>query len=219
MQTKSDVVRPRSDRATAFGNQIVTQHAYAAFVSDRSQDFEPLRWLPRGTVVDLPFLDSIEDLPIDLALHCQGRRTVLLFYPGGWEAASNTVLRAFQAQAARFEAASVALVAVTPELPQFARQTSERNHLSFAVAVDHACRFTRSLGCSFKLPVPLRRIVRDHGLRLNIWNGEGSYNLPMPVVLLLDKDRRVRWIDTAHAVDALDPDRVLRAVTHLGPDE
>jgi peroxiredoxin len=218
MQTGSSAVKPRSNRATESGSQIVAQHAYAAFVSDRSQDFEPLHWLPRGTVVDLPFLDSTEDLPMDLAAHCQGRRTALLFYPGGWEAASNAALRAFQAEAARFEAASVALVAVTPELPHFARQTSVRNGLSFVVAVDHACRFTRSLGCSFKLPLPLRRIVRDHGLRLNIWNGEGSYNLPMPVVLLLDRERRVRWIDTAHAVDALDPGRVLRAVLHLGPD-
>ncbi|MCX5579706.1 redoxin domain-containing protein [Kaistia terrae] len=169
--------------------------------------------------MDLPFLDSVDDLPIDLDAHCQGRRAVLIFYPGGWEGASNIALRTFQAEVARFEAASVRLVAVTPELPHFARQTSDRNGLSFAVAVDQACRFTRSLGCGFKLPVPLRRIVRDHGLRLNIWNGEGSYNLPMPVVLLLDKGRRVRWIDTAHAVDALDPERVLRAIVHLGSDE
>lgn len=207
--------KPRSHEAVSKGEDVAFQHALAAFVADRSQDFDPLRLLPRGTVVALPLLDSIEDLPIDLDAHCHGARTALIFYQGGWDAACCRMLRSFAEAEPLFAAESTILVGISPELPKFARQTAAANGVGFALAVDQACRFARSLGLAYKLPLQLRRIVRDNGLRIKNWNGEGSYNLPMPVVLLLDRSRRVRWIDTAHAPDALDPERLLKAIHHM----
>ncbi len=211
--------RPRSHEAVSEGADPAFQHALAGFVADRAQDFDPLRSLPRGTAVALPLLDSVDDMPIDLDVHCRGARTALLFYQGGWDPACCRMLRSFAAEEPAFAAEATRLVGITPELPRYARQTAAANGVGFVLAADQACRFTRSLGLAYKLPLQLRRIVRDNGLRIKNWNGEGSYNLPMPVVLLLDRARRVRWIETAQAPDALDPQRLLKAIRHLSADD
>ena len=210
--------RPRSFEATAQGRAPASQPELSAFIADRAQDFDPAALLPRGTRVHLPMFDSMDDMPLDLEALAADRRLLLVFHPGGWSEAAVGALGRFDAARPAFAAAGTVVAALSPERPQFARATATDRDLGLVLATDHACRFTRSLGLAFKLPVLLRRTVRDRGLRINIWNGEGSFDLPMPVVLLLDRERRVRWIDSTVSYRDLDPARALRALSYLGAD-
>lgn len=183
-----------------------------AFLADRTHGFDPSVWLPRGRVVALPLLDAVEDVPLDLEARVGDRAAVLLFFQGGWSRPCNEALGAFQSALPDFERAGAALVAITPELPRHARETAERNAVGFIVAIDHCCRFAKSLGLAFKLPRELRRTARDSGVRLKLWNGEGSYDLPMPTLILLDRRRRVRAVLWANRTSDLDPGAALAAL-------
>jgi peroxiredoxin len=187
----------------------------AAFVADRAHGFDPTAWLPRGRRLTLPVLESTGDVPLDLAEHVGDRPAILFFYQGGWSGPCNDALALFQRAMPGLPPQRVAVVAVTPELPRHALETTRRNQLTFALAIDHACRFAKSLGLAFKLPVELRRILRDRGVRLKEWNGEGSYDLPMPTMILIDRERRIRWTGWGFATADLDPAAVIAALGKL----
>ena len=92
------------------------------------------RWLPRGRVLTLPVLDSIDRRPARPRGPCRRRGpAALLFYPGGWSRSCNDGLRAFQSVASRVPSTlGVVVVAVTPELPRHARETAARNGLDIS---------------------------------------------------------------------------------------
>jgi len=191
--------------------------AYAAFVAERAHGLVLDEALPRGRTVSLPMMDATDDVPLDLDAHVGRRRAVLIFYPGGWCAGSRAALAAFEMARPAFERRETVLVAVTPELPRRAGETARAIGIGFSIAIDHRCRFAKSLGLAFKLPVALRRAVRDDGLRLKPWNGEGSYDLPMPVALLLDRRRRVRWHAAGLTPAGLEPAAALAAAAAMPP--
>jgi peroxiredoxin len=190
-------------------------HELAAFIADRAHGFDPTWSLPRGRRLTLPILESIIDVPLDLADVVGNRPAILVFYQGGWSRPCNDALAMFQRSMPHLEPQRVAVVAITPELPRHARETSRRNQLTFALAIDHACRFAKSLGLAFKLPLQLRRLVRDCGVRLKQWNGEGSYDLPMPTMILIDRECRVRWTASGFATTDLEPEAVIAALGKL----
>lgn len=187
----------------------------AAFIADRAHGFDPTEWLPRGRRLTLPVLESTGDVPLDLAAHVGDRLAILIFYQGGWSWPCNDALAMFQGAMPALAPHRVAVVAITPELPRNAMATSRRNQLSFAIAIDHSCLFAKSLGLAFKLPLELRRVVRDRGVRLKEWNGEGSYDLPMPTMILIDRERRIRWTASGFATSDLDPQAVIAALNKL----
>ena len=188
---------------------------FDAFLVDREHGLDPRAGLYRGRTVPLPVLESPEDVPFDLAARTVDRRLVLLFYPGGWSASARAALVRFDEARAAFDAAAAVLCAVTPETPFQARRTIAATGIGFPVAIDHMCRFTRSLDLAFKVPLPLRRIVRDRGVRLSSWNGEQSYDLPMPALVLLDRERRVRCAQAGWTAACLDPSMMIEALARL----
>jgi peroxiredoxin len=199
---------------------VLAEHrtAFAAFddyLADRVQGVDPWRALPRGRRIRLPMVDSAEDAPLDLEGALAGRRALLVFYAGGWCDASRLALTAFERARPRFEAAGTAIVGLSPQLPRYAAATIAGLGLGFPLASDHALVFTRSLGLAYKLPVELRRIVRAAGVRLPILNGEGSFDLPLPAVVLVDRGRRIRWHELAPSAAALDPAAALAALACL----
>ncbi len=197
------------------GDPAVPLPEFDAFLCEREHGLDPRSDLYRGRVVLLPVLESSDDVPFDLAARMAGRRVVLLFYPGGWSGTARAALVRFDAVRASFGARDAALCAVTPETPFQARRTIAATGIGFPVAIDHMCRFTKSLGIAFKVPLPLRRIVRDRGVRLSSWNGEESYDLPMPAAVLLDRKRRVRCAGAGWTAACLDPSLMLEALARL----
>lgn len=199
----------------ASDREPLTVPELAAFIADRAHGFDPTQGLPRGRRLTLPVLESIGDVPFDLAAHVGDRPAILVFYQGGWSRPCNQALALFQSAMPALAPQRVAVVAVTPELPRHALETSRRNQLTFAIAIDHSSLFAKSLGLAFKLPLELRRIVRDRGVRLKEWNGEGSYDLPMPTMILIDRECRIRWTAYGLATTDLDPEAVIAALRNL----
>ncbi len=192
---------------------------FDAFLADREHGLDLRADLYRGRRLALPVLESPDDVPFDLAARTAGLRVVLLFYAGGWSATAQAALVRFDAAREAFDAAATTVCAVTPETPFQARRTVAATGIGFPVAVDHMCRFTRSIGLAFKLPLPLRRIVRDRGVRLSAWNGEQSYDLPMPAALLLDRRRRVRCVCAGWTAACLEPSILLEALARMPAED
>jgi peroxiredoxin len=117
---------------------------------------------------------------------------LITFYRGSWCPFCNLELNALQKQLDEFKARGVTLVAISPELPDTALSTIEKNDLKFQVLSDVGQKFARQLGIVWKMPDNLRPVFEKIGHDLVKRNGDDSFEVPIPATLLVDRKGVVR---------------------------
>ena len=86
------------------------------------------------------------------------------------------------------EALGAHLVAVAPELPDKSLSTAERNALAFEVLSDLGNKVARDFGLVFSLAEELRPIYASFGIDIPAYNGDDTFELPMPATYVIDTD-------------------------------
>ncbi len=86
------------------------------------------------------------------------------------------------------EALGAHLVAVAPELPDKSLSTAERNALAFEVLSDVGNKVVRDFGLVFSLAEELRPIYASFGIDIPAYNGDDTFELPMPATYVIDTD-------------------------------
>ncbi len=120
---------------------------------------------------------------------------VIVFYRGGWCPYCNIALRAYQTELLpQLDRHGAKLVAISPQQPDQSLSTKEKAELSFTVLSDPGSRVARKLGIVFTPTEEVLSAQRTLGLDLAQVNE--TVDLPMPTVLILDRDRIVRFADT-----------------------
>lgn len=117
---------------------------------------------------------------------------LITFYRGEWCPYCNLELRAYQQHLDKFQAKGVALVAISPELPDSALTMVEKNDLKFNVLSDVGNKLARQLGLINSLPDNLRPIFKQVDVDLEARNGDDSFEVPVPATLLVDGNGIVR---------------------------
>jgi len=86
----------------------------------------------------------------------------------------------------------VALVAISPELPDQALTTANKTDLDFTVLSDVGNKLARQLDILFQLPDAMRPLFKGKGIDLKERNGDDSFQVPfLP---------RSLWIATEQSV-------------------
>jgi peroxiredoxin len=126
-----------------------------------------------------------------------GRPAVVVFYRGAWCPYCNVALHTYSEQLLKPLAEhGVQLVAVSPQRPDGSLSMQEKHDLAFPVVSDPGNVLAMELGvlttsASQEVLAAQRRL----GLDLTEVNADGTAGLPMPTVVLIDADHRIRWID------------------------
>ncbi|HUB58525.1 MAG TPA: peroxiredoxin-like family protein [Mycobacterium sp.] len=121
---------------------------------------------------------------------------VLVFYRGGWCPYCNLALRTYQRELLpQLEAWHATLVAISPQTPDQSLSTAEKAALDFEVLSDPGSQLARRIGIAFEQAEEVLAAQRKLGLDLAEVNEEGSTQLPMPTVLIVDRDRTVQFVD------------------------
>lgn len=161
-------------------------------------DFE----LPNHKGEQVRFADLVRQGPV-----------VINFYRGGWCPYCNLEMRALQEKLPEIVDLGARLVAVSPELPDAAMSTAEKNAISFDVLSDAGNKVAAAFGLVFTLPPALQALYKTFGLDLETSNGDDSMTLPIPATYVVGADRRIihayvdadysRRMEPAEVVDAL----------------
>lgn len=120
---------------------------------------------------------------------------VLTWYRGGWCPYCNLSLAALQKALPDFQAAGAQLVALTPELPDKAMTTAEKNGLKFEVLTDLNHQTARDYGIVYQLPANVAKIYKDaFKLDLAAFNGSaaGDDMLPLAATYVIDQSGIIR---------------------------
>jgi peroxiredoxin len=75
------------------------------------------------------------------------------------------------------------------------RETEEPKPLSFELLRDFGNRVAEAYGLVFTLPEDLRAIYLKIGIDLAQSNGDGTWRLPVPARLVIDREGLIRAVD------------------------
>lgn len=126
----------------------------------------------------------------DVALHALLNKgsVVIAFYRGAWCPYCNRELRALQNNLEDIQKKGATLVAISPQKPDFSLSTAERRNLTFEVLSDVGNKVARKFKLTYKMPVVERVFFHATGHRsLEKYNGDDSYELPLPATYVVDQ--------------------------------
>jgi peroxiredoxin len=91
----------------------------------------------------------------------------------------------------------VRLVGISPQVPERLVDIKQRHDLGFTVASDLGNALGRRFGILFTFDEASQRASRAGGAWIGETTGTGTWELPMPAVVLIDQDRAVRFADVS----------------------
>ncbi|WP_216901526.1 peroxiredoxin-like family protein [Nocardia alni] len=195
----SATIREQSDQLKAAAAENLPADVRAVF--DRSvQGFIdegiPAAAIAAGDTVDNFTLEDATGASVSLDDLVADGPAVIVFYRGGWCPYCNVALRTYQTELLpRLGAFGARLVAISPQSPDESLSTAQKAELEFTVLSDPGSGLAQRLGIAFRQADDVLDAQRTLGLDLAKVNVEGSVHLPMPTVLIVDRQRTVRFVD------------------------
>jgi peroxiredoxin len=113
---------------------------------------------------------------------------VLNIYRGGWCPYCNLEMKALADALPEIEAAGARLVGMAPELPDHAMDTASRHGIDIEILSDVSNVVSEKLGLVFSLAEELRPIYLGAGLDIPAYNGDESFQLPVPATYIIGSD-------------------------------
>jgi Peroxiredoxin len=141
---------------------------------------------------------------------------VLTFYRGEWCPYCNLTLHAYQKYLPEMKQLGATLVAISPQTPDHSLSTAEKWQLEFEVLSDEGNQVAREYGLVFSMSEELRALYKNLGNDLETYNGDASWELPMPGTFVIAQDGTIQlaFVD-ADYTHRLEPAAILDTLRHL----
>lgn len=83
---------------------------------------------------------------------------------------------------------------VSPQLPKYSKQVAKKQNLTFPVLGDPGNQVAAGFRITFELPPELKALYQKFGIDLERFNGDDSWQLPMPARYIISPEGRI--VDT-----------------------
>jgi peroxiredoxin len=156
------------------------------------------RFVKPGDVLAPFTLDEVGGTTLTLdALTAHGP-AVLIFFRFAGCPACNIALPFYQRQLQPgLRALGARLVAVSPQVPERLIEIKTRHALDFEVATDRGNSLARQLGVLYTFDEASKQLSLSKGAGIGEITGTGTWELPMPTVVVIGRDRVVRFADVS----------------------
>lgn len=101
-------------------------------------------------------------------------------------------MRAYQKILLQIKGLGGELLAISPQTPDRSQATLLKNFLQYEVLSDLGNRVARRYGLVYPLGAEVRRIYLGFGIDLADYNGDDSWELPLPGTFIIDRTMTVR---------------------------
>jgi class 3 adenylate cyclase len=86
-------------------------------------------------------------------------------------------------------------VAISPQRPEKNAEIKRRHHIGFPVLSDAGNSYARKFSIVFTLPDDMKHVYEAWDIKLPEFNGDNSWELPMPTRIIIDSDSVIRDIE------------------------
>ncbi|HDX8940794.1 AhpC/TSA family protein [Klebsiella michiganensis] len=116
---------------------------------------------------------------------------VLSFFRGNWCPFCMAELSHYQEAINNKIVDSAAVIAISPQTVALNNAATEENGLQFNVLSDKGNKIAEQYGLVFTLQENIRDIYKGLGADLVVFNGDTTYQLPIPATYIIGKDKKV----------------------------
>ncbi len=162
----------------------------ASIHSVRESGLESRALQPGDSMTDFELLDATGRMVKSTELRAHGPLLVV-FYRGAWCPFCNLALQALQERHAEIASRGVTLVAISPQTPDHSLSLQEKHGLRFPVLSDTGNKVAQQFGIVFELNRDLKVVQEQFGVDIPSFNGDHSFQLPVPSTFLVSKDGKV----------------------------
>ncbi|MDX8391485.1 MAG: peroxiredoxin-like family protein [Mariprofundaceae bacterium] len=141
---------------------------------------------------------------------------VISFYRGAWCPYCNLEMQALQAALPEIERVGGQLIAIAPELPEYAGQTRDKGNLTFPLLHDRDNILARKFGLVFALPAVLRSLYEGFSIDLAASQGNDDFELPMPATYIVGKSGTIAhaFVDSDYT-QRMEPSKIIDILKDL----
>jgi len=146
-----------------------------------------------------PFtLPEVDGSEVELTRLLAKGPVVLIFFRFAGCPACNLALPYYQRQLyPALRALGATLVAVSPQVPERLVEIKRRHDLQFLVASDLDNALGREFGILYTFDAASQAAALARGSSIGEVTGTGTWELPMPTLVVIGQDRRVQFADVA----------------------
>jgi peroxiredoxin len=142
--------------------------------------------------------------------------SVVTFYRGGWCPFCNLQLRAYQSALPEIRGLGAELAAISPQTLDYALSDVEKKELTFPVLSDLRSGVARRYGLVYKLSDALKKLQEKFENPIPRFNGDDSWELPMPGTFVIGQDGIVRLAHVdPNYMKRLEPAAILDALRKI----
>ncbi|OUL36250.1 peroxiredoxin-like family protein [Nostoc sp. 106C] len=141
---------------------------------------------------------------------------VISFFRGSWCPFCNLELAALQQALPAIKTLGASLIAISPQTTRHTISTVEKHELSYEVLSDRSNMIARQFGIVFQIPEYLRSILQEKGHVLPRYNGDESFELPIPATFVVSPDGKViyAFVDPDYT-KRLDPIEIISILRNI----
>jgi peroxiredoxin len=170
----------------------INQRKFLVETSDRS------KFVKTGDVVDSLTLTEVGGGTLVLDTLLGNGPVVLIFFRFAGCPACNLALPYYQRQLyPALKSLGASLVAISPQIPEKLKEIKERHRLEFSVATDFGNELASKFGIVFTADEASQKLALAKGNNMGETTGTGTWDLPMPAVIVIDQDHVVRFAEVS----------------------
>lgn len=140
-----------------------------------------------GEAIPSLSLQSADDVAVNLLEVFNKKKTILVFYRGGWCPYCNVQLAALGQSEKELLDLGYQIVAISPDSPKKLKVTDEKEKLNYLLLSDSKGELTKAVGIAFEAPEKYGKMLSEHS------NGLNSSFLPVPSLFILNEKGEIQF--------------------------
>ncbi|PWA06731.1 peroxiredoxin-like family protein [Flavobacterium laiguense] len=132
-------------------------------------------------------LKSVDGLTVDLAKMIASKKTILVFYRGGWCPYCNMHLAALNDAEKELLSLGYQIIAVSPDSPKSLKAIDDKDKINYTLLSDSDGALSKAVGIAFQAPENYKPIITEGS------EGVNKTFLPVPAVFILDKEGMIQF--------------------------
>lgn len=127
-------------------------------------------------------LKSADNATVSIADLLKKKKTVLVFYRGGWCPYCNMHLQALAEAEKQILDLGYQIIAISPDTPANLKITEEKDKVKYTLLSDSKGELIKAVGIAFEAPENYKSVINVHS------NGANTNFLPVPSVFVVNAD-------------------------------
>ena len=140
-----------------------------------------------GEKVPNTVLKSSDNSDVKIVDEIKKKKTVLVFYRGGWCPYCNQHLAALAEAEQQILDLGYQIIAISPDSPENLKINEEKDKVKYTLLSDSKGELAKAFGIVFEAPENYKPIINVHS------KGENKTFLPVPSVFILNKESEIEF--------------------------